>query len=213
MSSPVPIPRASSATAAPSSSASPSGLYIPIHKRTPSAASPARPESPPRKAQAHHEPSRSWAHARPCRSPTPRPPAPAATASSRSSPAPIPAPKIPVSKRPNTYSISDLLSLSRSPLVGLSPAQLAHVAALVPAMLPAAPKPGEQPARRRRAGRKVKNAKMLAQAAIGTDVESRRRRHGAGGWQGELHPAAPVREPSNALQDSWRVARTLEVHA
>ncbi|EMD32322.1 hypothetical protein CERSUDRAFT_88320 [Gelatoporia subvermispora B] len=77
-------------------------------------------------------------------------------------------------------------------------------------MLPAAPKPGEQPVRRRRAGRKVKNAKMLAQQA---DLESRRKRHGAA-WHGELHPAgdaAPV--ALDGLHESWRAPRVVAVHA
>jgi len=104
------------------------------------------------------------------------------------------------------------MRLSHSPLVGLTPSQLEGIARLLPAMLPAASaKPGEKPARRRRAGRKVKNAKMLA--AISTDVESRRKRHGAWGLQGELHPATAATEPPNGLEDTWRTARMVPIHA
>ncbi|KAH9836102.1 uncharacterized protein C8Q71DRAFT_723964 [Rhodofomes roseus] len=58
------------------------------------------------------------------------------------------------------------------------------------------PSTGEKAVRRRRAGRRASNAKKL-QAEVHVDVESRRRRHGHGAWGWAAHSGAePALEES-----------------
>ncbi|KZT07042.1 uncharacterized protein LAESUDRAFT_725386 [Laetiporus sulphureus 93-53] len=175
MSSPIAIPRRSSparSAAADSPVGSPTGLYVPVHKRSASSSpstSTIRSNSPPRSPRAAvHQPLTIM---------------------------PMGA------KVPFVYDMIELLALSASPLVGLSPSQREHLAQLLPLTAPnSAASPKEMTpnpnasARRRRpaAGRRSTNAKKLAME-VHTDVESRRKRHGQFGWH--AHEAG---------EESWR---------
>jgi len=188
MSSPVAIPRVSrSAVDTHPGSASPTGLYVPIHKRTGSATSLSSEHSdvPPKAKRGRRAP--------------------------RSSVEPAVAPRQThiSTKRPFVYDFADLLALSSSSLVGISTEQHAHVAQLlnftaqaITANTSSADTPAEKSqTRRRRAGRRTSNTKKLA-ASVSADVESRRKRHGNWGWQAHAE-----------LEESWRHAPVAEVSA
>ncbi|OBZ67548.1 hypothetical protein A0H81_12212 [Grifola frondosa] len=153
MSSPIDIPRASSSSAH-SSSGSPTGLYVPIHKRVSSSSSPAtRPEVLPLRSSNASPSSRRAKRA----SVTP-----VLTTSQRSdSHIHIPTPH----KIPHIYSTTELLALSASPFVRLASAQRARVQQLLPTMLcepVAAPSLAPAEKRRRRTGRKTAPSKKLS---------------------------------------------------
>ncbi|RDX51737.1 hypothetical protein OH76DRAFT_1470826 [Lentinus brumalis] len=137
----------------------------------------------------------------------------------------------PASKIPRVYTLTELLALSSSPSVGLSPSQRAHVDAHIPFMTRKSSSTKSSPSssptsnptplvkpldsqkkadtqRRRRSGRKAPNASLKSR--VPADVEGRRRRnaYGAGwGW-----PAAPLDGSRNVLgfesrSESWRAER------
>lgn len=182
MSSPVAIPRTErTARDLTPSSGSPTGLYVPVHKRNASAASSLtseRPASPPRSPRSHpHKRGQSRA------SPAPSHASPVPSAS------PLP------TAHPRVYDIRTLLALSASPLATLSPAQLGAASAILPFVVPSptsASASEKRAAGRRRPARKGSAGKKLV-ASMQADVESRRKRHGTWGWQ---VPAGPG--------ESWR---------
>ncbi|KAL6300949.1 hypothetical protein BKA93DRAFT_828650 [Sparassis latifolia] len=191
MSAPVDIVHPSSAfVTSDVPSGSPTGKYVPIHKRSASVA-PSCGSSPPRHS------ARSPARGKRARSPS-------SARSLSSSAVPRarlarPATPIPTHHTIPIYSIPELIALSASPLVQLPSVQRERMVHLFPTIVshtvsaPTASAPEEKaPLRRRRAGRKS-SAKKLQAANVSTDVESRRRRHGAWGW----HEHVP-------LEDSWR---------
>ncbi|KAI0754197.1 hypothetical protein C8Q80DRAFT_1265870 [Daedaleopsis nitida] len=150
MSSPIAIPRVALSDARVDSQSSPTGLYVPVHRRTPSASSASSLSSSfddgahlglapnahrGRRSPAPRTRSVSPAFARQhdhshMRRPDPITPATPTTFNALCAPAPIPQ----ASKIPNVYSLTELLALSSSPLVGLSEHQLDAVRAHIPFM-------------------------------------------------------------------------------
>ncbi|KAF7797344.1 hypothetical protein EIP86_008539 [Pleurotus ostreatoroseus] len=228
MSSPIAIPRRatsparSEASDASSSLSSTNGLYVPLHKRSASAASSAPSSSPVASA--------SW------RNHIPANPKAAFNSTSRkahghkksqsgsnndaSKRAPIPAPAhIPTPTTthialPFVYPISALLALSDAP-APLSSAQVERVRAVIP--MPAEKDSKDKvAARRRRVGRPRKNSVLTQKATTKApaDVESRRARHADpvshvrvhtahGSWGWNANTAA---EHQHDLEASWRHA-------
>ncbi|KAI0353943.1 hypothetical protein OH77DRAFT_1406115 [Trametes cingulata] len=212
MSSPIAIPVANNTRRASAIARSlpdnASGLYVPVHRRGASASSLPERTSKPRPRSV--SPSCPASHDRRISAHIP----PAST---------IPQARI--------YSLTQLLALSSSPAVGLSPPQRAQVDSHIPLMFSRTSSssrstktkttdPGhadtqkKQPdasPRRRRTGRKPSATKSRVPVAVGTDVEGRRRRtaYGAGwGWS-PAERAAGQRADFGRIPpqgQSWRAA-------
>ncbi|KAI0703757.1 hypothetical protein BC835DRAFT_1410489 [Cytidiella melzeri] len=185
MSSPIAVPHTSVTS-------STSSKYVPLHKRQGSGVSPTSSRSP---SPVQSETSSWRSHSPTKASPSPQakkfPTKAFANHHHRDHEFPrthIPQQSpIPTSRNlPFVYSISDLLSLSSSP-VTLSPAQLRNFEEVVELL--ASPINNDKTAvRRRRHGRRNSQAaKKVVAAAV--DVEVRRTRHGHGTWGWQPHHA------------------------
>ncbi|PCH34999.1 hypothetical protein WOLCODRAFT_139684 [Wolfiporia cocos MD-104 SS10] len=194
MSSPVAIPQRAHRDSSETSSGSPTGLYVPIHKRSGSAAS-ASPQSPRDVTPPRTKRTKRSEHRSRSRSTPPRDDASSPVA--HHTPTPIPTGH----KLPRVYDVNDLLTLSFSPLVGVTPAQRDSLEAILQ-FTASQPAPAtEKATRRRRPGRRTTSSKKLTVVAT-ADVKTRRQRHGNWGWQ--VHAPA---------EESWRHASVAAVSA
>ncbi|KAI9062116.1 hypothetical protein FKP32DRAFT_1555989, partial [Trametes sanguinea] len=242
MSSPIAIPRATKNnsvrrygddahhdhTAARSLPTNTSGVYVPVHRRGASASS-----LPEARRLSAGRPNERNAQSR-TRSVSP-------TSTNRYNllaSATIPAATMIPQTHTLTYSITDLLALSSSPAVGLSPSQRSLVDSHIPLMMsrvspprtkkaaqtttttPASPeaqqqKKSESSPRRRRTGRKPSGAKARVPSAVGADVR-RRAAYGAGwGWSATDRVAGQRPEFGRVPRqvETWRAAESLVVAA
>jgi len=209
MSSPITIPRATESTAHSSaaSSTSSSQLYVPIHKRSTTSASPtsARVPSPTRSD------SPSWRSASPTKASSSSKgrkfPANAFRSHHKDTSSRVHIPTASLIPKPSNvpfvYSIEELLALSTSP-VTLTPLQYESVQEVITFI--ALPLNNDKAAtRRRRAGRRTNKAvqQKVATQTVGVDVRRTRQGHGTWGWH--AYPTAMgVKEHQYTLEESWR---------
>lgn len=212
MSSPIAIARAPVAAQQTTSSSSPTGLYIPVHKRGASVAS--VPSSPSSSRAPSPQPDTTWRSGR--KSPfSERTNKQNHNDNNQNKPTPVQARRqsgnkplvqshnIPIhSKIPNIYSITDLLRLSQSPHNHLSEEQMKGIEEVIPIIFDTTDQPSAKKAasRRRRTGRRDrKNSVRAPVVATVADVETHRKRHGNWGFQLVAIPVV-----NHGGEESWR---------